>query len=282
MTDLSLTIHEGAPAMSIQGAVERYNAFVEFTKAIMKPGKDFGVIPGTPKPTLLKPGAEKLCTFFGFAPVFVDIGSVTNWETGFFFYRYRCDLVRNGQVVASGIGSCNTKEKKYRWRNSERVCPSCGKPTIIKGKAEYGGGYICFAKKGGCGAKFTDDDQSIIGQVVGQIENTETFDLVNTIDKMAQKRALVAATLIGANASEFYTQDIEDLDTVEGVYHEVKTPPPVMTLEQAKAFTDSKGIPYEEKTTLALTAISTNEKFSDKQRLAAKLNLESRAETQPA
>jgi len=34
-------------------------------------------------------------------------------------------------------------------------CPKCGKVgTIIKGREEYGGGFLCFAKKGGCGAKF--------------------------------------------------------------------------------------------------------------------------------
>ena len=34
---------------------------------------DYGVVPGTgTKPTLLKPGAEKLPTFFGLAPVFVS------------------------------------------------------------------------------------------------------------------------------------------------------------------------------------------------------------------
>jgi hypothetical protein len=31
--------------------------------------------------------------------------------------------------------------------------------------------------------------------------------VVNTIQKMAQKRALVAATLLAVNASEFFTQD---------------------------------------------------------------------------
>jgi len=35
-------------------------------------------------------------------------------------------------------------------------CPECGVTSaIIKGKEEYGGGWLCFAKKGGCGAKFS-------------------------------------------------------------------------------------------------------------------------------
>lgn len=37
------------------------------------------------------------------------------------------------------------------------ACPKCKKSgSIIKGKAEYGGGFVCFTKKEGCGAKFTD------------------------------------------------------------------------------------------------------------------------------
>ena len=39
--------------------------------------------------------------------------------------------------------------------------------------------------------------------------------MVNTIQKMAQKRALVAATLIATSASEFFTQDVEDGDLSE-------------------------------------------------------------------
>src|SRR5215469_7283578 len=41
---------------------------------------------------------------------------------------------------------------------AEPACPSCGVVgAIIKGKAEYGGGWLCFGKKGGCGAKFDKD-----------------------------------------------------------------------------------------------------------------------------
>jgi hypothetical protein len=42
------------------------------------------------------------------------------------------------------------------------------------------------------------------------VPNEDIASQVNTINKMAQKRALVAATLIAVNASEFFTQDLED------------------------------------------------------------------------
>ena len=36
---------------------------------VMVKGQDYGVIPGTAKPTLLKPGAEKLAEYYGYAPI---------------------------------------------------------------------------------------------------------------------------------------------------------------------------------------------------------------------
>lgn len=259
----AIVVQNQTPMMSIEQSVHRYNTLVEFTKTVMTPGKDYGNIPGTDKPTLLKPGAEKLCTLFGFAPEFEMADKIVDFKGGLFYFQYRCKLIRDGQVIATGLGSCNTMEKKYRYRNAERVCPNCGKSTIIKGKAEYGGGWLCFAKKGGCGTKFAEQDKSITEQIVGQIENTEPFDLINTVDKMAQKRSLVAAILIGANASEFYTQDVEDLGYIEGEYHEVepepvqkkapvvrdennqvKSNPPAMSLETAKKETSSDGQLY--------------------------------------
>jgi hypothetical protein len=49
--------------------------------------------------------------------------------------------------------------------------------------------------------------------VLYRIPNPDVADVVNTIQKMAQKRALVAATLIATSASEFFTQDVEDADS---------------------------------------------------------------------
>ena len=53
----------------------------------------------------------------------------------------------------------------------------------------------------------------IESQQTGRVFNPEIADQVNTIRKMAQKRALIAATLLAVNASEFFTQDVEDMVT---------------------------------------------------------------------
>ena len=47
---------------------------------------------------------------------------------------------------------------------------------MIKGKEEFGGGWLCWRKKNGCGAKFPDGDQRIEGQEVGEIENPDLPD----------------------------------------------------------------------------------------------------------
>lgn len=190
----------------------------EFKRDIMVEGVDYGTIPGTPKPTLLKPGAEKLTLVFGLAPAFTVSNRIEDWERGFFHYETKCELVskRTGEIVASAHGSANSKEPRYRWRKAERVCPECNKAAIIKGKAEYGGGWICFDKKGGCKAKFADNDRAITGQVVGNIENPEPYELVNTLLKMAEKRSLVAAALIATGGSGIWTMDIEDMPSVSG------------------------------------------------------------------
>jgi hypothetical protein len=205
------------PAMSIESAVERYNAVTEFVSRVLRKDVDYGVIPGTEKRTLLKPGAEKLTTFFGLSTRFELLERIEDW-TGeqhggepFFYYLYRCRLFRGDVLIAEGDASCNSREAKYRWREAQRACPACGQSAIIKGREEYGGGWVCFKKKGGCGAKYPDGDQTIESQQTGRVFNPDIADQVNTIQKMSQKRSLVGAVLLAVNASEFFTQDVEDM-----------------------------------------------------------------------
>jgi hypothetical protein len=48
-------------------------------------------------------------------------------------------------------------ETNHPVATSGPVCTACGKP-LLKSKPEYGGGWYCYAKKGGCGKKFTDEE----------------------------------------------------------------------------------------------------------------------------
>lgn len=209
MTDQAIqTRNDFMPALTIVEAVNRHNALVEFVQKVMKRDHDFGIIPGTDKPTLLKPGAEKLCTLFGLRTEFVSVETTTDWEKGFFYFHYRCNLTRNGEVVASGEGSCNSREKKYRWR----YLPDFKATEEEKARAVR---------------KETKTSKNGKPYIMLVLENSEPYDLVNTIQKMAQKRAMIAATLIGVNASEFFTQDMEDMNIIDGDF--IESPEPATT-----------------------------------------------------
>ncbi len=212
------------PVFGIEQAVARQKAMSSFIGQILHESTadangDYGVIPGTKGKVLLKPGAEKLCTFFGLSPRFTAEAIIEDWtgeKSGgepLFYYRYKCELYRGDRFIAEAVGSANSREKKWRYRSGQRVCPSCGQPALIQGKQFKSTDpkeWLCWAKKGGCGSKFPIDDPQITGQEVGQVLNPDIFDQVNAMQKIAQKRALVASVLIGTNASDSFTQDLEE------------------------------------------------------------------------
>jgi hypothetical protein len=110
------------PVMDIANAIARRNAITDFVKTVMVVGTDYGTIPGTDKPTLLKAGAEKLNTLFGLSSHFIVAEKETDW-TGvnhngepFFYFVYRCQLYRGDLLISESDGSCNSMEKKYRYR----------------------------------------------------------------------------------------------------------------------------------------------------------------------
>lgn len=162
----------------------------------LEEGRDYGKVPGTQQPTLLKPGAERIGLAFGTYPRYSVIEadadhnaeikwSKTKWKNGrkdtiegtsLGRYRYvvRCELVQRNTdaVVGDGIGSASTLESKY-----------IDRPR----------------------------------------------DMENTVLKMAQKRAFIAATLNTYALSDRFTQDMEDIAPV------VESPPePVPTDERAR------------------------------------------------
>ena len=197
--------------LSVEEVVARIHKVHQAMEKAMVQDHHYGVIPGTKKPTLLKPGAELLNVMFRLDPQYAtdtlrDGDHITITST--------CTLwhIPTGQRVGSGQGSCSTRESKYAWRESQRLCPECGKPAIVKGKDEYGGGWLCFKKKEGCGAKFKAGDAVIEAQQTGRVPNPDLPDTYNTVLKMANKRSLVAAVLNVTAASDIFTQDLEDIE----------------------------------------------------------------------
>lgn len=166
--------------------ISAQNESREFVMQVLEKGGDYGKIPGIEKPTLLKPGAEKVTLAFGCAavPKIIEreidhdrtvrwIKRKAKWETvngkrqrtgeevtegesiGLYRYVVEVQIVdANGEVRGSGFGSCSSAEAKYvdRPRESE-----------------------------------------------------------NTILKMAVKRAHVAAVLATFGLSQTFTQDVEEM-----------------------------------------------------------------------
>ena len=175
---------------------------MEIKDTIMKEGVHYGIIQGCSKPSLLKPGAEKLCTAFMLQPEFETIcrddpNRTIKWEKwdykgkkkvsgttkGYIDYDSSCTLVHipTGDTWARNVGgSCNNFESKYRSQNP--------------------------------------------------------YDVKNTLEKMAEKRALVAAVLIGTALSDMFTQDIEDMPYLVNGNDEVQseTPKPAAKPESRK------------------------------------------------
>lgn len=206
-----------SPMQTMAEAIHARQQLAEFISRVMVEGEDYGKIPGTERKSLHQPGAQKLQKFFGLRHRFETIEAIKDWSGSdhggepFFYFEVRCTILApTGEPLGDGIGNCCSWESKYRYRSAERVCPQCGKPAIIRGKAEYGGGWLCFKKKDGCGANFAIDDPAITEQAVGRVANPEIFDQIQTFEAMAQKRAHILAVRYVTAASQFFTQDMAE------------------------------------------------------------------------
>ena len=218
MTEKAVSTQVEQPLeLSVDAIKGQVNLIQTVMREVMQVGHHYGVIPGTDKPTLLKPGAEKLGLTFRLAPEFIE--QVVGLGGDHREYRYKCSLrhIVTGVIVGEGVGSCSTKESKYRWRQQKQKCPACGMEAIIKGKDEYGGGWLCWKKQEGCGAKYADDDARITDQPVGRVENPDIADVYNTVQKMGKKRSHVDAMLTATAASDIFTQDLEEIHQPEPV-----------------------------------------------------------------
>lgn len=233
MNDQNTAVITAEPHAMTLASVLRHVELVEHVlQKVMKENVHYGAsFPGDTKKNLLKPGADKLCLAFQLAPTFdVEERALAGDHRE---YRVTCKLTTpQGRVMGEGVGTCSTMESKYRWRNSARKCPECQKETIIKGKEEYGGGWLCFPKKGGCGAKWPNGAKVIESQDGGKVENADIADVFNTCLKIGKKRAYVDATITATAASDLFTQDIEDLQNTaiaeekkEAAREEQRNPP---------------------------------------------------------
>lgn len=157
---------------SIEAMRQQIGLLKDFVKSQLREGinNDFAVIPGTPKKTLLKPGAEKLANLFKLGSRIIAMEKEIDRPNNYAMFTYTVEIFHmpTGRAVTQCQGSCNSLEKKYR----ERTIWEGGRPHK---------------------------------------EETPIADIMNTLMRMAQKRAYVGAVIIATGASDFFSSELEDL-----------------------------------------------------------------------
>ena len=189
-------------------------------RTAMTEGVDYGTVPGTDRPGLFKPGAEKLAVLFRLD---VQPRNELIWGPGehlTVISRATVHDAPSGTRIGYGEGICTTRERKYAKRHQKLACPECGAANIRKSK-NPGEGWYCWRKTDGCGATFAQDDQRISSQTPGEIDNPDLPDSWNSADKIAKKRSFVDAVLSVTGASAIFTQDLgaDPTETAAGAGH---------------------------------------------------------------
>ena len=169
----------------------KINNFQRLLQKELKQGRDFGIIPSTTKPTLLKPGAEKILMLLGISSEYELMEQIQDYKAGVFAFTIKCILYKNGNKITEGVGCCSTKESKYayKWVYEKEIPSTLNKEELMK--KEFNGSYGKYFKY--------------------RIDNDDPYTLANTVLKMAKKRAQIDAVLTVASLSEIFTQDMEDL-----------------------------------------------------------------------
>jgi hypothetical protein len=110
----SLSVIDGVEITQVTQTLSKITQFQKLVQSQLSQNIDYGIIPGTgDKPTLLKPGAEKILMLMGLTTEFEMLDCTRDFQGGFFQYQVKARLYKNGVLITEGIGSCNTKEKKY-------------------------------------------------------------------------------------------------------------------------------------------------------------------------
>jgi hypothetical protein len=202
---------------SIEKVIDHIQLMDQLLKKVLKEGEHFGTIPGCGnKPTLLKPGAEKLLLLAGLTASIQT--TAKDLSDGHREYTVICTVLHKDVVRGTGVGSACTMESKWRWRwdNTGKAVPKeywttrdselLGGPNFIPRKVK--GEWLIYTKA-----------------------EANPYDYYNTALKIAKKRALVDAALTATGTSDLFSQDIEDMvDTdapaAETENNDYQKPPP--------------------------------------------------------
>ena len=228
--------------LSVADVVAQVQKIQTLMSSVMSEGEHFGVIPGTDKPSLLQPGAQKINFVFRLGDRTTQVKQI-DLPNGHREYQVTLDIVHipTGLMLAQGLGLCSTMESKYRWRKQYTETEVGVVPKEYwsidrddwKGRqaalvSAFGPGKYKPKKAGG---------QWVVMRIEGdgeRVENPDIADTYNTVLKMADKRAYIHGTIKATAASDLFTQDLEDFAGAaeahqapgDKIPEEQKAPPP--------------------------------------------------------
>lgn len=175
----------------------KIDAVQGLVKEVMQEGLDYGVIPGTDNRTLFQPGADKLNALYGYAKLIANKEENKDFKTGHYDVTIRVQLrhVNTGVIVGEGEGFCATYESKYRYR------------WVFQNDLPKGIDKDSLVSKS---FKSKKDGKEYHRY---RLENSDLFDVWNTVLKMAIKRAYVSATLAATGLSGIFQMSEEDFES---------------------------------------------------------------------
>lgn len=194
-TALVPTIEPEAPAilqpwLSVDAVVQRVNIIREIIQKVLVRDVDYGIIPGCgDKPSLYKPGAEKIAMTFQLHPRY-KVKAIRSEKA--IVFSVMCKLYDNNEkFMGAGVGEASTEEDKWLWRKTSKQewekTPE--ENRRIKSYKEFNAMQV----------KASPASQA------------------NTVLKMSKKRAFCDAVISACCGSEFvttYDEDSIDADAV--------------------------------------------------------------------
>jgi hypothetical protein len=178
--------------MAASEAAEMDSQLRDMMRAVLVENTDYGTVPGASKPSLWKPGAEKLLQWFGFGHE-IEKAETERAEDGTRVgVTYRCTVFKemgDGRKVTVATCEGYTGYDEDTFYTTE---------DAARRKAEA-------AER-----KWAAKDRRPVNSAKWEYA-TEYRAPWNTLIKIAQKRALVGAALQATSASTLFTQDLEDM-----------------------------------------------------------------------
>jgi hypothetical protein len=168
----------------IETVMAKIASFQQIVHRTLKQNLDYGIIPGTgTKPTLLKPGAEKITMLLGLRSEF-EAAKTIDIDNGLIHYLVTAKLYKGHLLITEGIGTANSKENKYAKQNPWSVDNTLLK--MAKKRALVDAALLV----GSLSDIFTQDleDMDLDGNKPAKPEEKVATDQDGTINKVEAKK----------------------------------------------------------------------------------------------